>query len=115
MLSSVRVYGEHHHLAFFLYGKQLAGRFFASQVRGKRHWATAHVMARSSQSSAGYLEVVHDALAGLVPNMLARSYNEKDLVTGNTFYIRFLVLQVFFFNKSSCCTHIRSWLTSSRN
>ena len=78
MLSSVRLYGEHHVLAFFLYEKQLAGRFFGAQVRGKRHGVTADVMVRTSQSSAGYWEVVQDALADLVRIMLARCYDEKN-------------------------------------
>ena len=35
-------------------------------------------MVRSSQSSAGYWEVVQDALADLVRIMLARCYDEKN-------------------------------------
>ena len=39
---------------------------------------TADVMARTSQSSAGYWEVVQDALADLVRIMLARCYDEAN-------------------------------------
>ena len=39
---------------------------------------TADVMARDSQTSTGYWEVVQDALAFLVRSMLVRCYDEKN-------------------------------------
>ena len=57
-------------MAFFLYEKQLAQKFFAAHVRAKRMGVTGDVMARDSQSSAGYWEIVKDALADLVRVMM---------------------------------------------
>ena len=78
MLSSVRVYGEQRDLPFFLYEKQLAQKFFAAHVRAKRMGVTGDVMARDSQSSAGYWEIVQDALADLVRIMMVRCYDEEN-------------------------------------
>ena len=52
VLSSVRVYGEQRDLAFFLYERQMAGKFFNAQVRTKRVGLTADVLMRDSQSSS---------------------------------------------------------------
>ena len=76
VLSSVRVYGEHRDLAFFLYEKYLAQKFFSAQVRGKQLGVTADVMARDSQTSAGYWDIVRDALADLVRIMMDRCFDE---------------------------------------
>ena len=77
VLSSVRVYAEQRDLAFFLYEKQQANRFFSAQVRASHMGVTADVMARDSQASTGYWEIVRDALADLVRIMLDRCYDEK--------------------------------------
>ena len=78
VLSNVRVYGEHRDLAFFLYERYLAGRFFFAQVRAKRMGVTGDVMARDSQASAGYWEIVQDSLADLVRIMLGRCFDEQN-------------------------------------
>ena len=78
VLSSVRVYGEQRDLAFFLYEKHLAMKFFNAHVRAKRMGVTGDVMVRDSQSSAGYWEIVQDSLADVVRIMLVRCYDEKN-------------------------------------
>lgn len=77
-LSSVRVYAEQRDLSFFLYEKQIAMKFFAAHTRSQRMNVTADVMTRDSQSSAGYWEIVRDALADLVRIMLLRCFDEKN-------------------------------------
>ena len=76
VLSSVRVYAEQHDLAFFLYEKQVALKFFAAHSRAQHLGVTADVLTRDSQSSTGYWEIVRDALADLVRIMLLRCYDE---------------------------------------
>ena len=76
MISSVRAYGEHRNLYFFLYEKSLARQLFNAQVRAKNLGFTADVMARDSQASAGYWEIVRDALTDLVRIMVVRCYDE---------------------------------------
>jgi len=78
VLSSVRVYGEQRDLAFFLYEKQMALKFFAAHERAKRMEITADIMTRDSQASAGYWEIVRDSLADLVRIMVVRSYDEDN-------------------------------------
>ena len=75
VLSSVRAYGEQINLPFFLYEKHLAHKYFYAQVRAKQMSVTADVMARDSQSSAGYWEITQDALADLVRIMLGRCFD----------------------------------------
>ena len=58
VLCSVRVYGEQRDLAFFLYEKHLAQKFFNAQVRSKRIGVTGDVMVQDSQASTGYWEIV---------------------------------------------------------
>ena len=65
-LSSVRVYAEKRDLIFFLYERYLAAKFFHAQVRAQRMGVTADVMARDSQASSGFWDIVQDALADLV-------------------------------------------------
>ena len=76
--SSVRVYAEQRDLAFFLYEKQMAMKYFAAHSRAQRMGVTADVMTRDSQSSTGYWEIVRDALADLVRIMLLRCYDEAN-------------------------------------
>ena len=76
--SSVRVYAEHRDLAFFLYEKQMAMKYFSAHTRAQRMNVTADVMTRDSQASTGYWEIVRDALADLVRIMLLRCYDEAN-------------------------------------
>ena len=75
VLSSVRAYGEDRDLSFFMYEKSLATTYFNANVRAQKLGVTADVMARDSQASAGYWEIVRDALADLVRIMLHRCYD----------------------------------------
>ena len=75
---AVRAYGEDRDLAFFLCEKSLAQKFFNSNVRAQKLGVTADVMARDSQASAGYWEIVRDALSDLVRIMLIRCYDEAN-------------------------------------
>ena len=77
VLSGVRAYGEHRDLAFFLYEKHLASKYFHAQVRAKHLGVTADVLTRDSQTSSGYWEIAQDSLADLVRVMLTRCYDEK--------------------------------------
>ena len=77
VLSSVRAYGEHRDLTFFLHEKHLASKYFHAQVRAQRLGVTADVLTRDSQTSAGYWEIVQDALADLVRVMLSRCYDQN--------------------------------------
>jgi hypothetical protein len=77
-LSSVRAYGEHRDLPFFLYEKHLAYKYFNAHVRAKHLGVTGDVMTRDSQASAGYWDIVQDPLADLVRIMLARCYDEEN-------------------------------------
>ena len=78
VLSSVRAYAEQRDLALFLYEKHLAMKFFAAHTRAQRMGITGDVMARSSQTSTGYWEIVQDSLADLVRIMLVRCYDEEN-------------------------------------
>ena len=44
--SGVRAYGEAHHLAFFLYEKQLAMKYFAAHTRAQRFGKQSFVLNR---------------------------------------------------------------------
>ena len=77
-LSSVRAYGEQRDLALFLYEKHLAMKLCAAQTRAQRMGITGDVMARSSQTSTRYWEIVQDSLADLVRVMLVRCYDEEN-------------------------------------
>ena len=55
----------------------MASNFVSAQVRAKRMGLTADVLMRDSQSSAGYWDVVQDALADLVRIMLLRCYDQQ--------------------------------------
>ena len=79
--SSVRVYAGQRDLAFFLYEKHLAMKYFGAQARAKRMGVTGDVMARDSQASSGYWEIVQDALADLVRIMLVRCYDQENFPT----------------------------------
>ena len=61
-----------------MYEKQLANKFFNAQVRAKRMNVTGDTMTRDSQVSAGYWEIVQDALADLVRIMLVRCFDEEN-------------------------------------
>ena len=74
----MRVYGEQRDLPFFLYERHLAGKFFSAQVRAKRMGVTGDVMARDSQASSGYWDIVQDGLADLVRVMLLRCLSRND-------------------------------------
>ena len=76
VLSSVRVYAEQRDLPFFLYEKHMAMKYFAAQTRAKTMGLTGDVLARDSQSSIGYWEIVQDSLADLVRIMAHRCYDE---------------------------------------
>ena len=78
VLSSVRVYAEQRDLAFFLYEKFLAMKFFAAHCRAQSMSITGDVLARDSQTSSGYWEIVQDGLADLVRIMLIRCYDAKN-------------------------------------
>ena len=78
VLSSVRVYAEQRDLAFFLHEKHLAMKYFSAHTRAQRMGFTGDVMARSSQTSTGYWEIVQDSLADLVRIMLVRCYDEEN-------------------------------------
>ena len=75
-LSSVRVYGEDRDLSFLLYEKQIAQKYFFANTQAQQLGVTADVMARDSQASAGYWEIVRDALSDLVRIMLIRCFDE---------------------------------------
>ena len=75
--SGVRVYGESNHLAFFLYEKQLAMKYFAAHSRAQRLGITADILTRDSQGAAGYWEIVQDSLADLVRIQLGRCYDKE--------------------------------------
>ena len=72
----MRVYAEQSGLAFLLYEKQLANKYFAAHTRVQQRNLMADVMTRDSQSSAGYWEIVRDALADLVRIMLVRCFDQ---------------------------------------
>ena len=55
----------------------MAAKFFSAQTLAKRMGLTADVMARDSQASNGYWEIVRDALADLVRIMLVRCYDQE--------------------------------------
>ena len=61
--------------SFFLYEKSMAQKYFFANVRAQKLGVTADVMARDSQASAGYWEIIRDALADLVRIMLLRCYD----------------------------------------
>ena len=50
VLSGVRVYAEQRDLAFFMYEKWMAMKFFHGQVRAQRMGITADVLTRDSQA-----------------------------------------------------------------
>ena len=77
VLSSVRAYGESRDLAFFLYECHLAHKYHHAHTRGQKYGVTADVMCRDSQFSAGYWEVVQDALADLVRVMRDRCFDQS--------------------------------------
>ena len=78
VLSSVRAYGEQRDLSFFLYEKLLACKYFHAQVRARQLGITADILTRDSQASAGYWDIVQDALADLVRIMLVRCFDEEN-------------------------------------
>ena len=65
-------------MPFFLYEKYLANKYFASIVRAKQLGVTGDVMARDSQASTGYWEIVQDSLADLVRIQLSRCYDQEN-------------------------------------
>ena len=75
--SGVRVYGENNKLAFFLYEKQLAMKYFGAHTRAQRLGITADILTRDSQGSAGYWEIVQDSLADLVRIQLGRCFDKE--------------------------------------
>ena len=56
----------------------MACKFFAAHTRAQKMNVTADVMARDSQASTGYWEIVRDALADLVRIMMFRCYDEEN-------------------------------------
>ena len=78
VLSSVRVYAEQRDLACFLYEKHLAMKFFHAHTRAQRMGLTGDVLARDSQASGGYWEIVQDSLADLVRIMLRRCFDAEN-------------------------------------
>ena len=77
VLSSVRLYGEHRSLSFFLYEKSLAMKYFYAQDEGKKRGITGDVLTRDSQTSVGYWEITQDALSDLVRVMLSRCFDSE--------------------------------------
>ena len=75
--SSVRVYGESSHLAFFLDEKMLAMKWFAAHTRAQRFGITADIMTRDYQGSSGFYDNHQDALADLVRIQLGRSFDKE--------------------------------------
>ena len=61
-------------MAFFVYEVYLSQKYFAAHTRAKQYGVAADVMARSSQVSAGYYEVVRDAQADVCRD--ARVYQQ---------------------------------------
>ena len=61
-----------------MYEKHLANKYFQAQSRAKRLGVTGDVMARDSQTSAGYWAIVQNALADLVRIMLSRCYDKEN-------------------------------------
>ena len=75
VLSSVRQYAEQRDLAFFMYEKYLANKYFFAHTRAQRLGVTADVLTRDSQGSTGYWDIVKGALADLVRVMLYRCFD----------------------------------------
>ena len=73
--SEVRIYSETADLVFFLYEVFLAQKYFAAHTRAKQYGVTADVMARSSQVSSGYYEVIRDGQADVCRVMLDRCFD----------------------------------------
>ena len=65
-------------LVFFLYERYLASKFFNAQCRAQRMGVTADVMARDSQPSSGFWEIVQDSLADVVRVMLGRCFQPDE-------------------------------------
>ena len=78
VLSSLRAYGEQRDFAYFLYERQLAQKYFAAHTRAQQLGVAADVLARDSQASTGYWEIVQDSLADLCRIMLERCHDEEN-------------------------------------
>ena len=76
-LSSVRAYAENSTLAFLLYEKMLAKRYYQAHVKAEREQLPAHVFTRSKQDTTAYWDHEQDALADLVRIMLCRCFDES--------------------------------------
>ena len=76
ILSSVRVYSEHTDLAFFLYERSLANKFYNAHLIARERNLTADVLMRHSQVSTGYWEVVQDTGADVVRVMMLRCHDK---------------------------------------
>ena len=72
------MYAEHRDLAFFMYEKWMAMKFFHAQVRAQRMGVTADVLTRDSQASSGYWDIVRDSLADLVRIQMQRCFDEEN-------------------------------------
>ena len=75
-MSSVRVYAEHSDLAFFLYERSLANKFYNAHLLARERNLTADVLMRHSQVSTGYWDVVQDTGADVVRVMMARCHDK---------------------------------------
>ena len=52
-------------------------KYFSAHTRAQRMGLTGDVLARSSQVSSGYWEIIQDSLADLVRIMLERCYDQE--------------------------------------
>ena len=52
-------------------------KYFSAHTRAQRMGLIGDVLARSSQVSSGYWEIIQDSLADLVRIMLERCYDQK--------------------------------------
>ena len=78
VLSSVRLFGEHRDLSFFLCENHLAMKYFYAQEQGKKLGLTGDVLTRDSQTSAGYWAIVQDSIADLARIMLSRCFDTEN-------------------------------------
>ena len=102
------MYAEQRDLCFFLYEKHLAMKYFNAHVRAHRMKVTGDVMARSSQTSAGYWDIVQDSLAELVRIMLVRYSADSQQMKGSNSMSNSIIMSLIIISMcSSMCIGIR--------
>ena len=75
-MSSIRAYAEHSDLAFFLYERSLANKFYNAHVIARERILAADGLMRHSQVSTGYWDVVQDTGADVVRVMMLRCHDK---------------------------------------